>query len=418
MHDFAFSRASLRIDVVAGLTVAVVALPLAIGFGVTSGMTASAGISTAIVAGILAAIFGGSKFQVSGPTGAMTVILIPVIHHYGVGAIPALGLMAGIIVMAMGFLHLGDLINRVPWIVVEGFTVGIAIVIALQQLPYVFQVPKGLGDRTVTSAIGTVSTALHGGINWMSVALVAATLIIKFNVVRIVTMLRIKFYVPASFIALTLVSIAVAITHLDVARIGNLPRSLIRVTAPESFFQSFRVLLIPAIMIALLVAIESLLSARVADNLMHVPETERFRPNQELFGQGLATAIASMLSGMPATGAIARTNVNVRSQATSRLASLTHAIFLLLIVLLAAPIFGQIPMAAIAGVLIGTSFRILNPVALRELLVITNDQRLVFVTTMIMTVAVDLIWGIGTGLAMYVVSQHIKRLRDRQRARH
>ena len=133
--EFSNNRKDLLTDLIAGLTVAIVALPLAIGFGITSGMSAAAGLTTAIIASFLAAIFGGSKYQVSGPTGAMTVILIPVIHSYGVGAIPALGLMAGVMVIAMAVFKLGAVINRVPWTVVEGFTVGIALIISLQQIP-------------------------------------------------------------------------------------------------------------------------------------------------------------------------------------------------------------------------------------------------------------------------------------------
>ena len=133
--DFDFRKEVLGKDLIAGISVAVVALPLALGFGVTSGMSAASGLTTAIIAGFLAALFGGSRYQVSGPTGAMTVILIPIIHQYGPTAIPYLGLIAGLIVIAMAFLRIGNIINRVPWSVIEGFTVGIAFVIALQQLP-------------------------------------------------------------------------------------------------------------------------------------------------------------------------------------------------------------------------------------------------------------------------------------------
>ncbi len=148
-------------DAVAGVTVAIVALPLALGFGITSGMSAAAGLTTAILAGFIAAILGGSRFQVSGPTGAMTVVLIPIIHSYGIQAIPLLGLMAGVMVIALALLKTGPFINRIPWPVVEGFTVGIAAVIALQQIPLALGVAKHEGDRSIPIAIGTIQDAIN-----------------------------------------------------------------------------------------------------------------------------------------------------------------------------------------------------------------------------------------------------------------
>ena len=163
--DFPSSRRELIDDLIAGATVAIVALPLAIGFGITSGMSAAAGISTAIIAGFIAALFGGSRLQVSGPTGAMTVILIPVVEKYGAKAIPALGVLAGAMVIIMAVLRLGTLINKVPHYVIEGFTFGIAVIIALQQLPLALGVKKGSGDRTLITAFNTVKEALNNGFN-------------------------------------------------------------------------------------------------------------------------------------------------------------------------------------------------------------------------------------------------------------
>lgn len=397
------NKTSLARNLVAGITVAVVALPLAIGFGITSGMTAAAGIATAIIGGFLAAIFGGSKFQVSGPTGAMTVVLIPVIQEFGVGAIPTLGFMAGIFVLLIAVFRLGRLINSISWAVVEGFTVGIAVVIALQQLPFALEVSKGEGERTLTVAINTLTNALDAGLNWKSIGVVVLTLLIKFNIARIASFLKIRFYVPASFMALSIVSSLVILLDIDVARIGEIPRSVFGWYSPFIPITELSVLIVPAILIALLVAIESLLSARVADSLVGVPESEKFQANRELAGQGLATSVASIFGGMPATGAIARTNVNVRSRADSRLAAASHAIFLLLIVFALSPIFNLIPTAAIAGVLIGTSFRILNPKTLQEMLQTTWNEKISFFVTALVTISVDLIWGIAVGIALYKI---------------
>ena len=395
-EDFPQNKKEFLDDLIAGITVAIVALPLAIGFGITSGMSAAAGISTAIIAGFIAALLGGSRLQVSGPTGAMTVILIPVIDKYGVSAIPALGLIAGVMVVLMGLLKLGTLINRVPHFVIEGFTLGIAIIIALQQLPMALGVAKGAGERTLVIALNTVK---QGGFNYSAIAIVFITLVFKFNFEKVLKLLKIKAYIPASFGALLFGTTVAKVLSLDVKTIGEIPRNVAKISQPV--FGNFISLLWPALMIALLAAIESLLSARVADSLAHIPKEKRLEPDQELFGQGVATAISSLFGGQPATGAIARTSVNVRSHAHSRFAAMVHSIVLLLIILIAAPLFSQIPAAAIAGVLIGTSIRILNPSNMKELLRTTKGEIAVFIATAISTISIDLIWGIAIGLCAH-----------------
>ena len=403
--EFSNNRKDLLSDLIAGLTVAIVALPLAIGFGITSGMSAAAGLTTAIIAGFFAAIFGGSKYQVSGPTGAMTVILIPVIHNYGVGAIPALGLMAGVMVIAMAVFKLGAVINRVPWTVVEGFTVGIAFIISLQQIPLALGIAKGEGEKNYIVAWNTLNDAIDDGLNYTSLLVVLTTLIIKFSWPHIVHRLKWKIHIPASFIALLLVTLLVKAFSLDVATIGNIPRALGGYQKP--IFDNLSALLIPALWIALLAAVESLLSARVADGLAH--SKEHFEPNRELFGQGLATLAASLFGGMPATGAIARTSVNVRSHATSRMASVFHALVLLFIALIAAPLVSQIPTAVIAGLLLGTSYRILNPASIMESLRTTKAEAATLIVTAISTVAIDLIWGMAIGIALHMILAHYSK---------
>lgn len=397
--DFWVGREQFNRDLVAGITVGIVALPLAIGFGITSGMSAQAGISTAIIAGFIAAIFGGSRFQVSGPTGAMTVVLIPVIATNGIEAIPVLGFMAGLIVIAMSVLKLGTIINRIPWAVVEGFTLGISIVIALQQLPMALGVIKGEGERTLQVAINTVKGAIESGIQLETLAILTLTLLIKFNIVKIVQRLRLKPYVPASFSALAITTIVVAVMHLDVAKIGDIPRNIFIWQGTNLSFSTS--LITPAILIALLAAIESLLSARVADGITH--SKEKFHPNKELFGQGLASMASSIFGGQPATGAIARTNVNILAGGKTKMAALIHSLFLLTVVLLLSPIFALIPLPAIAGVLIGTSIRILNPHNIREQLRSTWQGVSTYIVTAVITITVDLIWAIFIGIALHFV---------------
>ncbi len=386
-------------DLIAGLTVAIVALPLAIGFGITSGMSAAAGLTTAIIAGLLAALFGGSKYQVSGPTGAMTVILIPVVQQFGVSAIPALGIMAGVMVVLMAIFKLGAVINRVPWTVVEGFTVGIAFIISLQQIPLALGIAKGEGEKSYIVAWNTLIDALGLGLNFSSLFIVAMTLFIKFSYPVITKRLGLKLHIPASFVALFIVTLVTKAFSIDIATIGTIPRSLGSLQKIE--FTNLTSLLVPSLWIALLAAVESLLSARVADGMAH--EKIHFEPNRELFGQGIATVAASVFGGMPATGAIARTSVNVRSHAKSRLASVFHALVLLFIAIIAAPLVSQIPTAVIAGLLLGTSYRILNPVSIMESLRTTKSEASVLVVTAISTVAIDLIWGMAIGIALHMI---------------
>lgn len=401
--DFSHTRKDLAADVIAGVTVAIVALPLAIGFGITSGLSATSGIATAIVAGFIAALLGGSRFQVSGPTGAMTVVLIPVISKYGVSAIPVLGIMAAAALLLMAALRLGKFIKHVPGPVVEGFTVGIALLIMLQQFPYALGVDKGEGDRTVISAIHTVQDALSAGLKWQTISVVAITLLIKFKIVKILERFHIKPYVPASFSALAITSMIVVAFKFDVARIGDIPRNVVTWAPPSLSGIDFAGLLMPALSIALLAAIEALLAARVADDLANVSADKEFKPNLELMGQGLATIASSFVGGMPSTGAIARTSVNVRSHANSRIAAMIHALVLLIITLFLAPVFSQIPTAAIAGVLIGTSFRIFNKATMLEIFSSSKSNIAIFLVTAVVTLGVDLIWGIIAGVASYLV---------------
>lgn len=402
LNEFSRTRKDLTSDLIAGITVAIVALPLAIGFGITSGMSAAAGLTTAIIAGFLAALFGGSKFQVSGPTGAMTVILVPVIQRYGPTAIPALGFMAGTMVVLMAIFKLGAIINQVPWAVVEGFTVGIALVISLQQIPLALGIAKGEGDKSLLVGWHTIRNAFEAGINLTSLAVVILTLIIKFNFPRLAKKLR--FHIPASFVSLLLVTVIVQSASIDVVTIGSIPPSIGSYQTPT--IANFNNLLIPALWIALLAAVESLLSARVADGMAH--EKNHFEPNRELFGQGLATIAASVMGGMPATGAIARTSVNVRSHAKSRFASIFHAVALLLLTLIAAPLVSAIPTAAIAGVLLGTSYRILNPKSIMESLRTTKIEAATLLVTAVSVLAIDLIWGMAIGIALHLFLDRIR----------
>lgn len=406
---------SWRSDLVAGMTVGVVALPLALGFAITTGAPASAGLSTAIIAGFIAALFGGSNYQVSGPTGAMTVVLVPIVATYGLNALPALGVTAGLIIIALSILRLGRFIDQVPLPVMEGFTLGIALIIALQQIPLIFEVPKAPGTHTFSVALETLHAALNQNIHWISLFLALGTLVMKRSWPRMKKLLGIRIHIPASAVAVFLLSMLSYVFNLPVTRIGELPRSIDFVfsfTFPDIPLMKF---LYAALVIAMLGAIESLLSARVADGMAHQEidhDRPKHQPNKELFGQGLATIASVFSGGLPATGAIARTSVNVHAGARTRLAAMVHSIFLLLVVLILAPIVSFIPTSVLAGVLLGTSLRIANPRSVKEALQTTSSQRWVYFATALAVLFIDLIWGVVIGLIIDYAAKKIERRRS------
>ena len=406
--DYRSARTYWRKDLLAGVTVGIVALPLALAFGITTGAGAGAGLITAILAGLIAAIFGGSNFQVSGPTGAMTVVLVPIVSKYGVESLIPLGFFAGLLTLLLGLIRAGSIINRVPWPVMEGFTLGIAIVIALQQFPTALATPSIDGGRTVATAWKTIKGALDSGLNYSAIFVVALTLIIKFTYPKIAH--RFKFHIPASFMAILISSLIVATFGINVPTVGDLPKAIFHIEKFSLFGLGIYQLLTAVISIALLASIESLLSARVADQMSHIHEAkDRYQPNRELFGQGLASMASSLVGGMPATGAIARTGVNIRSGAKSRLSAIFHAIFLLAVVLILSPIISNIPTTALAGVLLGTSYRMASPGNLREILRTTKLDSSILLVTALIVIFVDLIWGIAIGTVLYFIFSKLKR---------
>jgi SulP family sulfate permease len=393
-------------DLLAGITVGIVALPLALGFAITTGAPAGAGLATAIVAGFVAAFFGGSNFQVSGPTGAMTVILVPIVASYGLQSLVLLGIAAGSLIIVMSLLRLGKWIDAVPWAVMEGFTLGIALIIALQQIPLIFDVPKADGTHTISVAYTTFINALQLPLNWASILIVLSTVAIKRLWPTVKGKLGIRIHIPASILAIIVMTSIAQLFSLDIRRIGELPRSLSFTSDFSMADISISHFAYTAIVIAMLGAIESLLSARVADG---IAKSSKHEPNKELFGQGLATIASACVGGLPATGAIARTTVNVHAGAKSRLAAIIHSIFLLLVVFFLAPVVSVIPTAALAGVLLGTSLRIATPRSIREALTTTYDLRIVYIVTALSVLAIDLIWGTFIGLGMHLALKKFMR---------
>ncbi|WP_030166718.1 SulP family inorganic anion transporter [Streptomyces sp. NRRL S-813] len=389
--DLTEVRRDPRRDLLAGLTVAIVALPLALGFGVSSGLGAESGLATAVIAGAVAAVFGGSNLQVSGPTGAMTVVLVPIVAEYGPGGVLTVGLMAGVMLVALAVMRAGKYMQYVPAPVVEGFTLGIACVIGLQQIPNALGVPKPEGDRVLLVAWRAVREAAENP-NWTAVGFalaVAAVMLVG---------ARLRPTVPFSIVAVIAATVVAQVAGLDAARpIGDLPSGL---PAPSLAFLdpgALGSMLAPAVAVAALAALESLLSASVADGMT---VGQRHDPDRELFGQGLANIAAPLFGGVPATGAIARTAVNVRTGAGSRLASLTHAAVLAVIVFAAAPLVSRIPLAALAGVLLATAVRMVEVGSIKAMARATRSDALILVLTAVATLALDLVYAVIIGLVV------------------
>ena len=383
---------SWRQDLLAGVTVAVVALPLALAFGVTSGAGAAAGLATAVVAGTLAAVFGGSNFQVSGPTGAMTVVLLPIVAAYGVAALPVLGLLAGVFLLVFAFARIGRYVHYVPWPVVSGFTNGIAIIIGLQQAPGLLGVPAATGHAGILPAsVGALRTfASAPSLEPLALGLLAIGVMLAWPAWR-----RAR-GVPAGIVALVAVTLVSLLPAFDgVPRIGAIPAALPWPSLPPLPDLDPVVLVRAALAIAVLAALESLLSAVVADSMT---VGERHDPDRELFGQGIANLGAAVMGGIPATAALARTAVNVRSGARTRLAAVVHGLTLLAIVLLVAPFAARIPLAALAGILVVVAGRMIEAHALRTILRSTKSDAFVLLLTMAVTVLFDLILALEVGL--------------------
>lgn len=387
-----YDRKTVRVDLIAGVTVAVVALPLALGFGVTSGAGATAGLITAIVAGVVAAIFGGSDFQITGPTGAMTAVLLPIVADYGPAALPLLGVGAGVILVVLGLAGVGRYVRYIPWPVVTGFTNGIAVIIFLQQLPNVLGVQAPLGESIVLISLQTVQIWLAGpGYLTILLGLITIAVMVGWGRFKQLAVL------PGSMAALVIVTLLSLLPAFSaVPRIGAIPRSL-----PLPMLPDFSVgpgvvdLARAALAIAVLAALESLLSAVVADGMT---VDAKHDPDRELFGQGLGNIAAGLFGGLPSTAALARTAVNVRSGGRTRLAAIVHGLVLLLVILFLAPLASRIPLAVLGGILMVVAVRMVERQAFNLIIRSTKSDAFVLLLTMFVTILFDLILAIEVGL--------------------
>lgn len=417
LRDYSSER--LFKDMGAGATVGIVALPLAMAFAIASGLKPEAGLWTAIIAGFLISALGGSSVQIGGPAGAFIVIVYGIVERYGLANLLISTLSAGVLLFLLGFFKLGTLVRYVPVSVVIGFTNGIAVLIALSQLRDVMglQIEKMPAD--FFQQIGTLSRHLDTFNPWafgLAAACVLGLFIWprlwasesgfrkKLDEIDAVSALKATSRVPAPIIALVSLSLLAWAMEMPVetigSRFGGIPQHLPAFQLPAFSWETVKLLVVPTLTIALLGAIESLLCARVADQLSDRPKHD---PNQELMAQGVANVVVPFFGGMPATGTIARTVTNIRAGATSPVAGLVHAATLAVVVLAAAPLAKHIPLAVLAGVLLFVAWNMGEWKEFARLRQFSGHYRLMLLSTFFVTVIFDLTVAVELGLVLAVV---------------
>lgn len=388
-----YDRSQFIADVLAGITVAMVALPLSLAIAIASGAEPEKGLVTAIIAGFLISFFGGSRFQIGGPTGAFIVVVFGVIANHGYDGLVLATLMAGIMLMLAGYFRAGRLISYVPEAVVSGFTIGIAIVIATSQLPDFL----GLSLQHVPAEFFEKIPVLWDGRDTFQLSAFA---IAALTLGLIIALRHFFPRFPGLIVAVGLGSAVVFFTSISVdtlgSRFGELPSQLPWPALPIVSFERIVELLPSAFVIAFLAGVESLLSAMVADRMAK----GHHRPNAELLAQGIANIGSALFAGLPATGAIARTATNIRAGGKTPVAGIVHALAILLVMLVAAPLAGYLAMPALAALLIMTAWNMSEPHKWGEYARGPNRDKFLLLLTMVLTVAVDLTVAIGVGVAL------------------
>jgi sulfate permease, SulP family len=388
-----YDRRKFTNDLTAGVIVGIVALPLAIAFGIASGVTPAQGLYTAIVAGFLISALGGSRVQIGGPTGAFVVVVYAIVQRYGVSGLAAATFMAGVILILLGVFKLGTLIKFMPHPLITGFTSGIAVIIASNELRDFF----GLQVTKMPADFIEKLQVLWGAANTTNVWSLA---IAAFTLGLLVVWRQLNWRLPGPFVALVVTTVIAKLFELPVetigSRFGTLDLAIPFPSVPAISFSDVRALVGPAFTIAALGAIESLLSAMVADGMIG----GRHRSNMELVAQGIANIASPMFGGIPATGAIARTATNVKNGGRTPVAGMIHALTLLLIVLVFGKWAALIPMATLAGILMLVAYQMSEWRVFRAELRGPREDAAVLVTTFLLTIIVDLTVAIGVGMVL------------------
>ena len=388
-----YDRHKFLLDLIAGVTVGLVALPLAMAFSIASGLTPQAGIYCAIVTGFLISALGGSKTQIGGPTGAFVVVVAGIVAVHGVDGLFMCTVMAGVLLVIMGLTGLGTAVKFIPRPVVVGFTNGIAVLIASTQIKDFF----GLHLDKVPGVFWQRVEALAGSFHTLSFE---ATALAGFTLLTLIVCRALSPRIPGPIVALLLATVAVYVFKLPVETIGTkfggIPSGLPHWQIPRFRTDLIHGLLGPAFTVAMLGAIESLMSAVVSDRM----SGDRHNPNVELMAQGVANVFSPMFGGLPATGAIARTATNIRSGAQSPVAGIIHALTLLCILLFAAPLVSYVPMAALAGILMIVSYNMGEWREIPQLLKLTKTDISIWLVTFALTVFADLTVAVEAGMIL------------------
>ncbi len=399
-----YSKDRFTRDVAAGLTVGVVALPLAMAFAIASGLKPEAGIFTAIIAGFLISLLGGSPVQIGGPAGAFIVIVYGIVERFGLGNLIIATALSGVLLFLMGLFKLGTLIRFIPIAVVIGFTNGIAVLIALSQVKDFMGLRVAAMPADFFGMLSTLGATLHT-VNpvALGIALCSLAIIIIWQFFMPKLGSGIQFAgkltpIPGSIVALVAATLAVWLLKLPVdtigSRFGGIPSGLPSFAWPAFSWESAKFLLIPTLTLALLGAIESLLCARVADGMIG----ERHDPNQELMAQGIANFVTPFFGGMPATGTIARTVTNIKSGASSPIAGMVHAATLLVVILVAAPLASHVPLAALAAILMFVAWNMGEWREFVHLRQYRMPYRITLLAVFLLTVVFDLTVAVEVGL--------------------
>src|SRR4051794_414988 len=391
LRDYSWPTAAA--DAIAGVTVGFVALPLAMAFAIASGLTPQSGLYCAIVAGALISLLGGSRVQIGGPTGAFVVIVAGIVARYGVDGLFMCTMLAGVILIALGVTGMGSAIRFIPRPVVVGFTNGIAVLIASTQIRDFF----GLKMTSMPSEfLGRMRALVQAAGTWSP----AATALSVGALLCIIVAARVSRRIPGPIIVLLAGTAAVVALGLDVetigSRFGGVPSGLPALRLPQFHVATLGALVMPAVTVAMLGAIESLMSATVADRL----SGDRHDPNVELVAQGIANIASPLVGGLPATGAIARTATNVRAGARTPVAGVIHAVTLLLILLFAAPLARYVPLAVLSAILMFVAYNMGEWREIPELLRLTKTDVTVWIVTFELTVFTDLTIAVSVGMAL------------------
>jgi sulfate permease, SulP family len=388
-----YSREKFLGDLVAGLIVGVVALPLAIAFAIASGVTPDRGLWTAIVAGFLVSLLGGSRVQIGGPTGAFVVIVYGIVQKYGIDGLTVATLMAGVILIGMGLAKLGTMIKFIPYPVITGFTSGIAVIIFSGEIKDFFGLRMGAVPADFIGKWGAYATSATG--------VTPSAIAVSFLALAIILIWpRVNRRIPGPFVALIVTTLLAKMMHLPVetigTRFGGISASMPHPQLPHLSLVEVTALVGPAFTIALLAAIESLLSAVVADGMIG----GRHRSNMELIAQGVANIASSVFGGIPATGAIARTATNIKNGARTPVAGIIHALTLLVITVFAGRWAGLIPMATLAAILVVVSYHMCEWRTFLSELRSPKSDVAVLLTTFLLTVLIDLTVAISVGMVL------------------